>query len=1032
MTIDPGLTPDARMHLEPGAPVSDLRDSPDSRHSPDAPNVPNARMKIDRLALTEFRRFREPLVLDGLSDGINLFVGRNEAGKSTIATAIRAAFLERSRTRTVTDFAPWGTSGARPSVEIDFRIGERTYALRKSFLTRSRCELVIGTAHSDGAPGPSRTGAPTRLDGEAAEDALATLIGFEFPAKGQSQPKQAGVPGLLWIRQGEGQELVDPAAHAGSHLRDALQRLSGEMASADGDRLFARVSAERGELLDARLGRPKGIYREAEDALAASQERVAELRQKKAQLDSDVDQLAQLRAAHQAVAAEQPWAAFEAQADAARRRLAALAEARDQALALRREQTQAEALQAELHARVQRDQHDDDALAAELRAAAAQGVAAAEARALLDDARTRYDAQAAALAQARERQAAAQALAERRDVDAQLAAWRREAGQLEATLAEAARLQGDIEALETVLQSDAQAPPSPADLDALRRVEQALAECRIRQEAAATRLHYWLDAGKELRLLRATDGGAAADGSAATNGGATTDDGVVPEGGVAMDGGTTTEGQHAATNGAVVGNARIAAVDPATTAAVDVATAVLSGTGAQWLTLGADLHLPGIGRLRIEPGGRDLPELSGQIDQLARERENLLQRLGADSLAAAQLRHEAHARRVRDRDAARKELAIRAPEGVAGVRRALDAGRQREQALVLRRGALPGSLPASLHDQAPDDAAGTATGATSVTGATGEDDPSPRLVAQTRLECDAAQTALAHALEARTRAEAHCNTALATARLLDEQSRARAHAHRDVLRQREREALVARLVAARGLADDLRRRGDAATAALDAQQGALLEQDVQRFERSAAVAREAQQRRHHDILTLTGRLEQAGASGIGEALLQAEAEAEHLGRRRDEIARRADGLQLLWTLLNEKRDAATLRLQAPLIRRLNHYLALLFPGARLQLGDDLLPVDLHRADQQDALHSLSFGTREQLGLLVRLAYADLLREAGRPTLLLLDDALVHADADRRALIKRALFDAALRHQILMFTCHGEAWQDLGVAQRAVG
>jgi hypothetical protein len=29
-------------------------------------------------------------------------------------------------------------------------------------------------------------------------------------------------------------------------------------------------------------------------------------------------------------------------------------------------------------------------------------------------------------------------------------------------------------------------------------------------------------------------------------------------------------------------------------------------------------------------------------------------------------------------------------------------------------------------------------------------------------------------------------------------------------------------------------------------------------------------------------------------------------------------------------------------------------------------------------------------------------------------------------MKRILFDAASRHQILLFTCHPEKWQDLGV------
>jgi uncharacterized protein YhaN len=67
-----------------------------------------------------------------------------------------------------------------------------------------------------------------------------------------------------------------------------------------------------------------------------------------------------------------------------------------------------------------------------------------------------------------------------------------------------------------------------------------------------------------------------------------------------------------------------------------------------------------------------------------------------------------------------------------------------------------------------------------------------------------------------------------------------------------------------------------------------------------------------------------------------------------------------------------------------------------------------------------------MGLISRLAYADLLREAGRPTLVILDDTLVHSDEERLDDMKRILFDAATRHQLLLFTCHPEKWQDLGV------
>jgi len=100
-------------------------------------------VRLERVVIQEFRKFQAPLVLDGLTAGLNIFVGPNEAGKSTIAMAIRAAFLERYKTGLVTDFAPAGSSGARPAVELVFSHGGKQYLLRKSFLNRARCELII-------------------------------------------------------------------------------------------------------------------------------------------------------------------------------------------------------------------------------------------------------------------------------------------------------------------------------------------------------------------------------------------------------------------------------------------------------------------------------------------------------------------------------------------------------------------------------------------------------------------------------------------------------------------------------------------------------------------------------------------------------------------------------------------------------------------------------------------------------------------------------------------------------------------------
>jgi hypothetical protein len=292
-----------------------------------------------------------------------------------------------------------------------------------------------------------------------------------------------------------------------------------------------------------------------------------------------------------------------------------------------------------------------------------------------------------------------------------------------------------------------------------------------------------------------------------------------------------------------------------------------------------------------------------------------------------------------------------------------------------------------------------------------------------------ADVALAKARDALAAASARADTTRALAHVLQEQLEPLKQALLLPAEEASRRQRQAQLIEAAAAVAVLSRRVDDARATLSAHRPELAQQDVQRFDQSARIAREAHRARHGEILQLRGKLEQAGASGVGERLVQAQATQERASRRAGELATRAAALDLLATMLQEQRQAATRRLAAPLAQRLRHYIPLLFPAAELQLDDTLTPAALARGDVLDTLESLSFGTREQLGVLTRLAYADLLQQAGRPTLIVLDDALVHTDDARREFMKRALFDAASRHQILMFTCHGEAWQDLGVAQR---
>jgi len=125
------------------------------------------------------------------------------------------------------------------------------------------------------------------------------------------------------------------------------------------------------------------------------------------------------------------------------------------------------------------------------------------------------------------------------------------------------------------------------------------------------------------------------------------------------------------------------------------------------------------------------------------------------------------------------------------------------------------------------------------------------------------------------------------------------------------------------------------------------------------------------------------------------------------------------------------RLLAPLQTRVDHYLRLIFPDEQLVIDAGLVPGGLLTQDGRNGgdYEEQSFGTREQLGLVCRLAYADLLQQSGAPTLLVLDDALVHTDKDRLDRLKRVLYDASQRHQVLLMTCHPDRWRDLGVPVR---
>lgn len=144
------------------------------------------------------------------------------------------------------------------------------------------------------------------------------------------------------------------------------------------------------------------------------------------------------------------------------------------------------------------------------------------------------------------------------------------------------------------------------------------------------------------------------------------------------------------------------------------------------------------------------------------------------------------------------------------------------------------------------------------------------------------------------------------------------------------------------------------------------------------------------------------------------------------LSHEAAALTLLLDTLAAEEQVARETFLAPVRERIAPYLKRLFPGSELRLDDQSLKITHLRRDGQDEPYErLSIGTREQLAVLARLAFADLLDEHGKKSPIILDDALVFSDDQRFEEMQRILDRAAERLQIIVLTCHERAYFDRG-------
>lgn len=868
-------------------------------------------MLLKSITIENFQQYEKPFELTGLSSGINVIYGDNEAGKSTLLRALRAVLFDRFNGKGAEDFA--GYKGGSPEVKIEFELDGNSYTLEKIFSKKKDGRAILTNEKG------------IQWAGTEAELHLAELFKFENVERGLTKSEQQGIYGVLWVEQGSAWHQVSISNNnkASQTIQNVLSHeLTDMLSQGKGESLLNKFCDELNEFQTEKGGKPRGIYKEKLEAKADAEQRLENLINELNTYQQKVDQLSNFQLELTSLIKNKIEENDTEQLEKALKQLKHVQEVNQQyeqckqdlKLAELRHQT-AESTMNERNKLIDslhKDIENHKTLLSQIESLETETNQLKEnletAQKTLTTARKNHEQSQLAIKKAMDYQKLVGVQSHIKRIDEQLQKLQ--------------LLNTDITKKQKTL---SQIVLDATTLKNIKKISEQVNSLQMQFSTTATKIEYSIQEDS-----------------------------------------------------------------------VKINNESIAGTGELFITDKSTLIF-GNSQINITPGGEELTTLQSKLEEAKEQLTAAFEQYNITSVSEAEDLVDKKSSLSNEITSLKTQAEVIAPDGIESLRQELTENQIEETRL---KNLLGEAEPVSI-EKAED---------------------KERLSSNALTKCSDNER---HAHDQFVKKEAglkHAKTTLSTTKdsltaMNNKLDTARKDHTDEELKNieqviaKERQQLKSKLESFENILKSLDHEG--AVSDVERRQG-VLDSNKNR------IAELKQQ-----VRDLTIELQTSGHRGLAEEKEQAEQALKDISKEVERLGMHVGSLNLLCQLIKENIQSAKEMLVKPLTESMAPYLKILFPDSEPVIDEEFSLQHILRDGVREPFENLSIGTREQLAILLRLAYADLLAEKGASVPVILDDALVNSDDLRREKMKQILHRASKKHQIILLTCHGNDYRDCG-------